>query len=162
MSRPMTISTIVVDSSTNNPIVILKDQNGEDTLPIWIGPFEANAIASALQGMKFPRPMTHDLLKNIISMMDVTVNRVEICDLQSNTYYALIYLNHNGREIPIDARPSDALALSLRMDAPIFVSEDVLSKSRQVELKVEAEEESGQQEKWQDILDDLNPDDIGK
>ena len=106
--------------------------------------------------------MTHDLLKNIMSLMDVKVNKIEVCDLKNNTYFALIYLDHKGKEISIDARPSDALALSLRMSAPIFVSEDVIKKSSQIDLKAEPEDKTEQGKKWQEILEKLNPDDFGK
>jgi hypothetical protein len=140
----------------------LKEIGGERTLPIWIGLLEATAIASELEGIKFSRPMTHDLLKNIMSLMDVKVNKIEVCDLKNNTYFALIYLDHKGKEISIDARPSDALALSLRMGAPIFVSEDVIKKSSQIDLKAEPEDKTEQGKKWQEILEKLNPDDFGK
>jgi bifunctional DNase/RNase len=142
--------------------VILKEIGGERTLPIWIGLLEATAIASELEGIKFSRPMTHDLLKNIMSLVDVKVNKIEVCDLKNNTYFALIYLDHKGKEISIDARPSDALALSLRMGAPIFVSEDVIKKSSQIDLKAEPEDKTEQGKKWQEILEKLNPDDFGK
>jgi hypothetical protein len=106
--------------------------------------------------------MTHDLLKSIMDTMDVEVNKVEVCDLKNNTYYALIHMTHGDKEISIDARPSDALALSLRMKAPIFVSEEVINKSKQVDLSAEAEDTSEQGKKWQDILEKLNPEDFGK
>jgi bifunctional DNase/RNase len=162
MLRPMVISGLTVDPLTNSPIVILKEVDGERTLPIWIGLLEATAIASELEGIKFSRPMTHDLLKNIMGVVDVKVNRVEVCDLKNNTYFALIHINHGGREMSIDARPSDALALSLRMGAPIFVAEEVITKSSQIDLKAEAEDKSEQGKKWQEILEKLNPEDFGK
>ncbi|MGD8229906.1 MAG: bifunctional nuclease family protein [Desulfobacteraceae bacterium] len=162
MFRPMVVSGLTVDPLTNSPIVILKETKGERTLPIWIGLLEATAIASELEGIKFSRPMTHDLLKSIMDTMDVEVNKVEVCDLKNNTYYALIYMTHGDKEISIDARPSDALALSLRMKAPIFVSEEVINKSKQVDLSAEAEDTSEQGKKWQDILEKLNPEDFGK
>jgi hypothetical protein len=158
----MVIAGLTVDPMTNSPIVILKEIGGERTLPIWIGLLEATAIASELEGIKFSRPMTHDLLKNIMSLMDVKVNKIEVCDLKNNTYFALIYLDHKGKEISIDARPSDALALSLRMGAPIFVAEDVIKKSSQIDLKAEPEDKTEQGKKWQEILEKLNPDDFGK
>jgi len=158
----MVIAGLTVDPMTNSPIVILKEIGGERTLPIWIGLLEATAIASELEGIKFSRPMTHDLLKNIMSLMDVKVNKIEVCDLKNNTYFALIYLDHKGKEISIDARPSDALALSLRMGAPIFVSEDVIKKSSQIDLKAEPEDKTEQGKKWQEILEKLNADDFGK
>ena len=106
--------------------------------------------------------MTHDLLKNIMDMIELQVSKVEVCDLKNNTYYALIYVNHKGKEISIDARPSDALALSLRMGAPIFVSEDVIGKSSQIDLKAQPEDKTEQGKKWQEILEKLNPEDFGK
>ena len=162
MFRPMVISGLTVDPLTNSPIVILKEVDGERTLPIWIGLLEATAIASELEGIKFSRPMTHDLLKNIMELISLKVNKIEVCDLKNNTYYALIHLTHNGNEISIDARPSDALALSLRVNAPIFVTEEVIEKSKQIDLTSEAEDKSEQGKKWQEILEKLNPEDFGK
>jgi bifunctional DNase/RNase len=162
MLRPMAISGLTVDPLTNSPIVILKETDGERTLPIWIGLLEATAIASELEGIKFSRPMTHDLLKSIMDLIDVKVKRVEVCDLKNNTYYALIHITHGGEEISIDARPSDALALSLRVNAPIFVAEEVISKSKEIDLTAEAEDKSEQGKKWQEILEKLNPEDFGK
>jgi len=162
MLKPMVISGLTVDPLTNSPIVLLKEVEGQRTLPIWIGLLEATAIASELEGIKFSRPMTHDLLKNIMGLMNVKVNRVEVCDLKNNTYFAVIHINHNGKEMSIDARPSDALAISLRMGAPIFVAEDVIKKSSQVEIKTEPEDTSEQGKRWQEILEKLNPEDFGK
>jgi bifunctional DNase/RNase len=158
----MVVSGLTVDPLTNSPIVILKETDGERTLPIWIGLLEATAIASEMEGIKFSRPMTHDLLKSIMDMIDVEVNKVEVCDLKNNTYYALIHMTHGGKDISIDARPSDALALSLRMDAPIFVAEEVISKSKQIDLTSDPEDTSEQGKKWQEILEKLNPEDFGK
>ena len=162
MLRPMVISGLTVDPLTNSPIVILKETSGEKTLPIWIGLLEATAIASELEGIQFSRPMTHDLLKNIMELMDVKVNKIEVCDLKNNTYYALIHIDHKGKEMTIDARPSDALALSLRVKAPIFVAEEVIEKSENIELTAEPEDKSEQGKKWQEILEKLNPEDFGK
>jgi bifunctional DNase/RNase len=162
MFKPMVISGLTVDPLTNSPIVILKEVEGDRTLPIWIGLLEATAIASELEGIKFSRPMTHDLLKNIMGLIEVKVNKIEVCDLRNNTYYALIYFDHKGKEVSIDARPSDALALSLRTDAPIFVAEEVIKKSSQIDLKAEPEDKSEQGKKWQEILEKLSPDDFGK
>lgn len=162
MLRPMAISGLTVDPLTNSPIVILKEVEGERTLPIWIGLLEATAIASELEGINFSRPMTHDLMKNIMELVDVKVNKVEVCDLKNNTYYALIHITHEGKNISIDARPSDALAISLRVKAPIFVAEEVINSSKQIDLKAEAEDKSEQGKKWQEILEGLNPDDFGK
>lgn len=162
MYKAMVISGLTVDPVTNTPIVILKEVDGEQTLPIWIGLLEATAIASELEGIKFARPMTHDLFKDVMDLMDARVVKVEVCDLKNNTYYAQIHFIHNGRELTVDARPSDALALSLRVKAPIFVSEEVISNSSQMDLKAEAEDKSEKGKKWQEILERLNPEDFGK
>ena len=158
----MVISGLTVDPITNSPIVILKEEDGDGTLPIWIGLLEATAIASELEGIKFSRPMTHDLLKNMIEILDAKVDRIEICDLKDNTYYALIHFEYNGKEMSIDARPSDAIALSLRFHIPILVSRDVITRSTQIDLKAEPEDKSEKGKKWQEILENLNPEDFGK
>jgi hypothetical protein len=158
----MAISGITVDPLTNSPIVILKAVEGDQTLPIWIGLLEATAIASELEGIKFSRPMTHDLLRNMMEMVEIKVLKIEVCDLKNNTYYALIHFTQGEREMTIDARPSDALALSLRVNAPIFVSEKVIDQSSHIDLKAEPEDKSEEGKKWQDILEKLNPEDFGK
>jgi len=158
----MAISGLTIDPLTNSPIVILKEIDGEKTLPIWIGLLEATAIASELEGIKFSRPMTHDLLKNIMEMIDVEVIKIEVCDLRNNTYYALIHFRHGDNEMSIDARPSDALALSLRVNAPIFVSDEVIRNSSRIDLKAEPQDKSEKGKKWQEILESLNPEDFGK
>jgi bifunctional DNase/RNase len=162
MYTPMVISGLTVDPITNSPIVILKEEDGDGTLPIWIGLLEATAIASEMEGIKFSRPMTHDLLKNMIEMVDAKVGRIEICDLKDNTYYALIHFEHNGKEMSIDARPSDAIALSLRLQIPILVSREVITRSTQIDLKAEPQDKSEKGKKWQEILENLNPEDFGK
>jgi uncharacterized protein len=162
MYTPMSISGLTVDPITNSPIVILKEIDGDGTLPIWIGLLEATAIASELEGIKFSRPMTHDLLKNMMDMVQVKVSKIEVCDLRDNTYYARINFEFNGKEMSIDARPSDAIALSLRLDAPIFVSEDVISRSTQIDLKAVAQDKTEKGKKWQEILENLDPDAFGK
>jgi bifunctional DNase/RNase len=162
MYIPMAISGITVDPLTNSPIVILKAVEGDQTLPIWIGLLEATAIASELEGIKFSRPMTHDLFRNMMEMVEIKVLKIEVCDLKNNTYYALIHFTQGEREMTIDARPSDALALSLRVNAPIFVSEKVIDQSSQIDLKAEPEDKTEEGKKWQDILEKLNPEDFGK
>ena len=162
MYRPMTISGLTVDPITNSPIVILKEIDGDQTLPIWIGLLEATAIASEMEGIKFSRPMTHDLLRNLMDMVDVKVAKIEVSDLKNNTYYAVIHFKHGEKEMSIDARPSDALAISLRVKAPIFVSEEVIKQSSQIELKAEPQDKSEKGKKWQEILESLNPEDFGK
>lgn len=162
MYKPMVISGLTMDPITNSPIVILKEIDGDKTLPIWIGLLEATAIASELEGIKFSRPMTHDLFRNIMEMVDLKILKIEVCDLKNNTYYALIHLKHGEREMSIDARPSDALALSLRLKAPIFVSEQVIQESSQIDLKADPQDKSESGKKWQEILENLNPEDFGK
>jgi bifunctional DNase/RNase len=164
MLKAMTIASVNMDQVTNSPIIILKEVEGDQTLPIWIGLLEATAIASEIEGVKFSRPMTHDLLKNIMDQVDIKINKIEICDLKDNTYYALIHLTNRGKAITIDSRPSDAIAIALRAQSPIFVSEEVLRKSRQIDAVrgAEADDKSDQGKKWQDILEKLNPEDFGK
>ncbi|HDR16484.1 MAG TPA: bifunctional nuclease family protein [Desulfobacteraceae bacterium] len=162
MYKAMVISGLTVDPVTNTPIVILKEVEGGQTLPIWIGLLEATAIASELEGIKFARPMTHDLFKDVLDLIDLKVVKVEVCDLKNNTYYAQIHFLHNGKELSVDARPSDALALSLRVKAPIYVAEEVINNSSQIDLKAEAEDKSEKGKKWQEILEGLNPEDFGK
>ena len=162
MYTRMNISGLTVDPLTNSPIVILREVDGDKTLPIWIGLLEATAIASELEGIKFSRPMTHDLLNNMLEMVDVQVSKIEVCDLKENTYFALIHFKQGEKEMSIDARPSDALALSLRVSAPIFVDEEIINKSKEIDLKPEAEDKSEQGKKWQKLLEALHPDDFGK
>jgi len=162
MYTRMAISGLTVDPITNSPIVILKEIDGDQTLPIWIGLLEATAIASEMEGIRFSRPMTHDLLKNMMDMVNLEVMKIEVCDLKNNTYYALIHFKSGDKEMSIDARPSDALALSLRVKAPIFVAEQVIQNSTQIDLKAEPEDKSEKGKKWQEILESLNPDDFGK
>ncbi len=162
MFTPMIISGLTVDPITNSPIVILKEIDGDKTLPIWIGLLEATAIASEMEGIKFSRPMTHDLLKNMMEMVKIEVVKIEVCDLKNNTYYALIHVKQGDKEMTIDARPSDALALSLRLDVPIYVAEEVINGSSQIDLKAEPQDKSKQGKQWQDILESLNAEDFGK
>ena len=133
MQIEMTIKGLMVDPITNTPIVILRDKDGQKVLPIWVGIFEANAIALQIENIATPRPMTHDLLRNVIHDLKAEVKKIVVCDLQENTFYALIYLSIDGRgdTVAIDARPSDAIALALRTRAPIFVEETVIDHGRQ-------------------------------
>jgi bifunctional DNase/RNase len=162
MFTAMVISGLTVDPITNSPIVILREVEGDQTLPIWIGVLEATAIASELEGIKFSRPMTHDLIKSILDMAGIEVLRIEVSDLKNNTYYALIHIKKDGKEMLIDARPSDAIALSLRVKAPIFVAQQVIDNSSQMEFKAEPEDKSEKGRKWQEILEGLNAEDFGK
>src|SRR5262245_40123633 len=137
MQIEMTIKGLMVDPITNMPIVILRDKEGQKVLPIWVGIFEANAIALQIENVATPRPMTHDLLRNVIQDLNAAVQRVVVSDLQENTFYALIYLTVNGETVAIDARPSDAIALALRTRAPIFVEEKVIDNAKTVDFSAE-------------------------
>jgi bifunctional DNase/RNase len=164
MLKAVMISSLNMDPVTNSPMVILKEIDGDQTLPIWIGLLEATAIASEIEGVTFSRPMTHDLLKNIMDKTDTKVNKIEICDLKDNTYYAMIHLTSQGKPLSIDSRPSDAIAVALRTKAPIFVAEEVLKKSKQIEASAQSEpvDKSEKGKKWQDVLEKLKPEDFGK
>src|SRR6202035_4270816 len=133
MQIEMTIKGLMVDPITNSPIVILRDKEGQRVLPIWVGIFEANAIALQIENISTPRPMTHDLLRNVIQDLKASVQKVVVCDLQDNTFYALIYLGLHGDTLAIDARPSDAIALAPRTRAPTFVEEPVIDNANTVE-----------------------------
>jgi len=158
----MKVYGLTIDPMTNSPIIILKDLEGDKTLPIWIGLLEATAIASEMENVKFSRPMTHDLMKNLLDQMNTRVARIEICDLRDNTFYALVYLAAQDKELTLDARPSDAIALALRMQAPIFVDEEVIQKSKAVDLGAKEEIQSDDGKKWTEVLEGLDPDDFGK
>jgi uncharacterized protein len=150
----MTIKGLMVDPITNMPIVLLKDKEGDRVLPIWVGIFEANAIALQIENISTPRPMTHDLLRNVISDLDGRVDRVVVCDLKDNTFYAIIHLTVRGERVAVDARPSDAIALALRTRAPILVEETVIDNAKTVERA-----DSDRLQQW---LESLDPDELGK
>ena len=158
MQIEMSIKGLMVDPVTNTPIVILRDKEGQKVLPIWVGMFEANAIALQIENIATPRPMTHDLLRNVIQDLKASVQKVVVCDLQENTFYALIYLTLNGDTLTIDARPSDAIALALRTRAPIFVEETVIDNAKTVDFSSE-KTDADRLHKW---LESLDPDDLGK
>ena len=130
MEVEMKIRGLMMDPVTNMPIVILKDLDGKSVLPIWVGVYEANAIALEIEKVATPRPMTHDLIKNVFLGLTTGVRKVVVSDLQDDTFYAVIWVEHNGDLIAIDSRPSDALAVALRLDCPIYVEEDVLKSSK--------------------------------
>lgn len=162
MFREMKVTGLVMDPQTNTPIVILKDLQEKRTLPIWIGLLEATSIATELEKIHFPRPMTHDLIKSVFTELQVTVERIEVCDLRNNTYFALIYLRDHERLSTIDARPSDAIAIALRMNAPIFVKEDVLAKSQNNDESARPVFTKEQKEDWSDLLEKLDPEEFSK
>ena len=158
MEVEMKIRGLMMDPVTNMPIVILKDVQGSSILPIWVGIYEANAIALEIEKVATPRPMTHDLLKNVLMGLNTQVRKVVVNDLREDTFYALIWLERDGQVISIDSRPSDALALALRLDCPIFVEESVLKSSKQagsVSEKINTEDIR----KW---LENLPDEDLGR
>ena len=157
MQIEMSIKGLMVDPISNMPIVILRDKDGQKTLPIWVGMFEANAIALQIENISTPRPMTHDLLRNVIHDLKASVQKIVVCDLQDGTFYALIYLALNGESVAIDARPSDAIALALRTRAPIFVEEAVIDNAKTVDVSAD-KADSDRLHKW---LESLDPDDLG-
>lgn len=158
MEIEMTIKGLMIDPVTNMPIVILKDKEGSRVLPIWVGIFEANAIALQIENITTPRPMTHDLMKNLLGDLNASVEKIVVNDLRENTFYAMIYLNRAGEMVAVDSRPSDAIALALRAKAPIYVEESVVESAKGIDLT----RETTDSEKLQKWLESLNPDDLGK
>jgi uncharacterized protein len=154
----MTIKGLMVDPITNMPIVVLKDKDGDRVLPIWVGVFEANAIALQIENVATPRPMTHDLLRNVIVDLDGAVDRVVVSDLQESTFFAVIHLTVKGEHLVVDARPSDAIALALRMRAPILVEETVIDNAKSVDFASDSVD-SNRLQQW---LESLDPDEMGK
>jgi uncharacterized protein len=158
MQIEMTIKGLMVDPVTNMPIIILRDEAGERVLPIWVGIFEANAIALQIENVSTPRPMTHDLLRNVIQDLDGVVQKVVVSELKENTFFAVIHLVVRGEAVLIDARPSDAIALALRTKAPIYVEEDVIDNAKALDGTPERTD-SERLQKW---LESLDSDDLGK
>ena len=148
----------MMDPITNSPIVILQDVQKNTLLPIWVGIFEANAIALQIERIDTPRPMTHDLLKNVLLHFNAEVEKVVVTELKDNTFYAVIHLNRDGEPMIIDSRPSDAIALALRTDAPIFVTEAVIQNSRNISL----DKEKLDPDEVREWLENLKPEDLGK
>jgi bifunctional DNase/RNase len=155
----MKVRGLALDPVSNMPIIILRDEEEKRSLPIWVGIFEANAIALELEKISTPRPMTHDLIKNILESVEAKVEKIVVNDLRDNTFFALIHLRLGEEEITVDSRPSDAIALALRVGSPIFVDEDVVRRAKNVEV---APKESDDQEKLKEWLENLKPEDFGK
>ena len=145
-----------VELLSNQPIVLLKETQGERYLPIWIGAVEATAIAFALQGVETPRPMTHDLLRDILQESDIEVERIVINELVEQTFYAMIRMTNDGQSKEVSSRPSDAIALAVRINAPIFAAEDVLEQAG-IELR---DDEETEVEKFREFLDQVSPEDF--
>lgn len=157
MEVEMKIRGLLMDPVTNTPIVILKDSGSDTVLPIWVGVYEANAIALEIEKVSTPRPMTHDLIKNVLTGLDARVHRVVVTELKEDTFYAVIWMEQDGKVISVDSRPSDALALALRVDCPIFVEEEVLKTSKKAGNASETTSE--ELRKW---LEGLNDEDLGR
>ncbi len=166
----MKVKGLTLDPLTNMPIVILKDLEEKKVLPIWVGIFEANAIALEMEQVSTPRPMTHELIKNIIEGFKAQVSRVVVNELKDNTFYAVITINLNTTEVLIDSRPSDAIAVALRVNAPIFVAEKVIEEARSIEFTEQQQTAAGEKEgenmpesdDWKRWLENLKPEDFGK
>jgi bifunctional DNase/RNase len=159
----MKVTGLTIDPLTNTPIVILKDMQEKKAIPIWIGLFEASAIATELEKITFSRPMTHDLLTDILRVLGVEVTKIEINDLRNNTFFANICLVKDGKNLVIDARPSDAIAIALRANAPIFVDDKVIEKSRNVDFGTKLTDlDKLKDDKLKEFLENLSPDDFGK
>jgi uncharacterized protein len=154
----MKIRGLMMDPVTNMPIVILKDVNGATVLPIWVGVYEANAIALEIEKVSTPRPMTHDLIKTMLHGLDANVRKVVVSELKDDTFYAVIWLDREGELITVDSRPSDALAIALRLDCPIYVDETVL-KSSKVASTVSDKVNNEELRRW---LEGLNDEDLGR
>jgi bifunctional DNase/RNase len=160
MEIEMTIKTLMIDPYTTMPIVVLRETEGERLLPIWIGAYEANAIALEIEKVETPRPMTHDLLKRIVDAFGGEVERIVVCELKENTFYAAIYMNTGRGSVTIDARPSDAIALALRTRSKIFVEDTVIQRARQAEANRDSSRMSiGKLQEW---LENLSEDELGK
>lgn len=155
------IKGLMMDPLTNSPIVVLQQTSNDTLLPIWVGIFEANAIALQIEKVDMPRPMTHDLMKALLNHLEAYVEKIVVSDLKDNTFYAVIFLNVAGKVVTVDSRPSDAIALALRTDSPIFVTDEVLTKSSSSSASTLSADKHSPEDirKW---LEGLNPDDLGK
>jgi len=155
------IKGLMMDPLTNAPIVVLQEVRGDAFLPIWVGIFEANAIALQIEKIDMPRPMTHDLLKSVLDHLEIEVTKVVVSQLRENTFYALIFLRSGDRTIMIDSRPSDAIAIALRTDSPIFITDEVIAKSHKPDVPAPSSGRHATEDikKW---LENLDPDDLGK
>lgn len=158
MEVEMKIRGLMMDPVTNMPIVILRDTGGDTVLPIWVGIFEANAIALEIEKVTTPRPMTHDLVKNVLFGLDASLRKVVVSELKDDTFYAVIWVEKDGELISIDSRPSDALALALRLDCPIYVEEQVLKTSKSTQT-VSDKNVNEELKRW---LEGLNDEDLGR
>lgn len=162
----MKVAGIALDPTNNAPIVVLRDLDGKFILPIWIGIMEASAIAAALEGVQYSRPMTHDLFRSLVEALGTSIEKIEVVDIRDNVFYALITIDHGGTRLTIDARPSDAIAIALRTKSPIYVADHVIKDAIRVDTKASAGKVmvgfEQDQEKLKEILEKMNPEDFGK
>ena len=158
MEIEMKIRALMMDPATNSPIVVLKDVGSDSVLPIWVGLYEAQAIALEIEKVTTPRPMTHDLIKNVLTGLEASVRKVVVSELRDDTFFAVIWLEREGRIISVDSRPSDALAVALRLDCPIFVDDEVLKTSKVANLI----SERGTNDELRKWLEGLNDEDLGR
>ena len=161
MLKEMKLAGLIMDSTTNAPVIVLKDLDDKEVISIWIGLLEASAIAVELEKIDLPRPMTHDLVKNVLDSLNIKVLKVEIADLRDNTFYAYIHLGMGGKTFTIDARPSDAIAIALRTKSPIYVEEDVIKKSKKMDLEsIKEVGKTDESKELKDLLERMSPDDF--
>ncbi len=161
MLKEMKLSGLIMDSTTNAPVIILKDLEDKEVISLWIGLLEASAIAVELEKIDLPRPMTHDLVKNVLDSLNIKVLKVEIAELRDNTFYAYIHLGMDEKTFTIDARPSDAIAIALRTKSPIYVDEDVIKKSKKMDLEsIKEVGKTDESKELKDLLERMSPDDF--
>ncbi len=166
MLKEVEIVGLTMDSNTQTPVIILKDKDGADAVPIWIGLVEASAIAMEMEKIVTPRPLTHDLIRNILTAADIKLKKIAVTELRENTYHATLFINVGGADFEVDTRPSDAIAVALRMEAPIFIDSEILEMSRMKDPESGEEEQVAfteeNKDKWGELLERLRPEDMGK
>jgi uncharacterized protein len=159
MPKEVTVAGVAIDPVTKSPIVVLREPESGNVVPIWIGLLEANAIVLALEGTEMPRPMTHDLMKSILQATGTRLLSIEIAEIRESTYFALLHIKGNGESVYVDARPSDAIALALRCGARILISETVLAQSS---ISATTASEGGENDKWTELLEKMDPERFSK
>ena len=163
MAVKMKVVGLMVDPASSGPVVVLRDEQGDHLLPIWIDILEASSIAAAMEKLQLSRPMTHDLFVNVLDELGVKITKIVVNDLQENTYFALIHLvDDSGRAREIDARPSDSIALALRVNAEIYVEQKVLDSAIKLDKEMFEKMQQAQDDKWKDMLENVDEDDLGK
>ena len=159
MSKEVAVAGVAVDPVTKSPIVLLREPESGNVVPIWVGLLEANAIVLALEGTEMPRPMTHDLMKSILLATGTRLLSIEIAEIRESTYFAILHIEGNGESVHVDARPSDAIALALRCGARILISETVLAQSA---VSATTASEGGERDKWTELLEKMDPEQFSK